>query len=573
MKNNFYQKNGQAAIIVVILMLVVMISAIFGASAVALKESRTAKENSNSRFSFFASEAGVDDAVYRLKHGKNLSSSFNIALNGATAVTTVTVNGVDKEIKSVGNASGATRAVRSTVSNADGVSFHYGVQVGDGGLNMGNNAIINGNVFSDGSIVGSNGSKITGDAIVAGGINTNPSVEWTTQSSDNFFANLAGNIDIAQSFTANASDKLNKVSVYLGKVGNPTSNITLRINSDNAGKPSTASIANATIQYGNVGLTPGWINVSFSSPPNVTSGNTYWIVLDYGSNSATNYWNWRKDPTDGYLNNTGKYTSNCCSGNPTWTNVGGDLAFQAWIGGVNTQISGLTIGNASSGTGHANLFVNTTIHGSACPNQYCVVENPARADMPISDGLIQDWKNAAAAGGTMGNYTLANGATGSLGPKKVIGDLSVNNNATLTVTGTIWVTGNLSLSNNCNVKLDSGYGNLSGVVVVSGIVDVSNNCTFQGSGTPGSYIMVLSAKNAPTSQVMDISNNTLGIIYYAANGRIHFNNNSAAKEATAYGIDMDNSATITYESGLANLNFTSGPTGSWNITSWGEVVP
>ncbi|KKT91018.1 MAG: hypothetical protein UW93_C0014G0001, partial [Parcubacteria group bacterium GW2011_GWC1_45_13] len=46
-----------------------------------------------------------------------------------------------------------------------------------------------------------------------------------------------------------------------------------------------------------------------------------------------------------------------------------------------------------------------------------------------------------------------------------------------------------------------------------------------------------------------------------------------AKEATAYGIILNNEAIITYESGLANVNFYSGPSGGWNIESWAEVVP
>ncbi|KKS96741.1 hypothetical protein A3B05_00170 [Candidatus Giovannonibacteria bacterium RIFCSPLOWO2_01_FULL_43_160] len=575
------QKTGQAALIAVMLMLIIMLSAIFGASSVALKEAKVAEENKKSKLSFFAAEAGLEDAVYRLKRGKIVSSSFSILLNGATSNTTVTSAGGRRDVYSEGDLAGNVRALNAALLNSDGVSFYYGVQVGDGGLEMSNNSTINGNVFSNGSIVGSNGTIITGDAIVAGGINTNPSLEWAIQNSDNFFATATGNRDITQSFIANATNKLNKVAVYLGKVGNPTSNITLRINTDNGNKPSTTSIASATIQYTSVGLTPGWIGVALPSPPNITNGTKYWIVLDYGSNSASNYWNWRKDSSDNYLNNTGKYTSNCCSGNPVWTNVGGDLAFQAWIGGVNTKIDGLTIGNASSGTGRANLFVNTTIHGSACPNQYCIVENPAREEMPISAGLIQDWKDAAATGGicvqpqcdALGNLFLSNGASANLGPIKINGNLTLSNNATLTVTGVIWVAGNINVSNNCNVRLSPSYGSLSGMIVTDGTVRVSNNCVFSGSGTTGSYIMLLSAKNAPTSDVIEVNNNATGVIYYASNGRIEFENNAAAKEAVAYGIDMENGATITYETGLANINFSSGPSGGWDINSWQETLP
>ena len=77
--------------------------------------------------------------------------------------------------------------------------------------------------------------------------------------------------------------------------------------------------------------------------------------------------------------------------------------------------------------------------------------------------------------------------------------------------------------------------------------------------------MVLATVNATSSTSINVFNNSAGVIYYASKSRIHFNNNATAKEATAYGIDLDNGATITYDSGLANANFTSGPGGGWGL--------
>ena len=50
----------------------------------------------------------------------------------------------------------------------DDIAFHYGVQVGEGGLTMGNGSSIVGNLYSDGSVSGS--GTITGDLIVATGM-------------------------------------------------------------------------------------------------------------------------------------------------------------------------------------------------------------------------------------------------------------------------------------------------------------------------------------------------------------------------------------------------------------------
>lgn len=572
-------QRGQIILATITISLMVLLAAISVLSFAAVNY-RLVKRSQYTAQAQGVAEAGIEQAIRALNLDPAYAGATNIAFGNGVYTVTISGGGSARTIESRGcipnctnPTSEKTIRVQATIST-ETVQFFYGVQVDSGGLTLGNNSRVNGNVFSNGNITGGNNSTITGDATVAGGLDDSPAVEWATHNTDQFFATASTNRDIAQSFTSNETGPLGKVSVFLGKVGNPTSNLTLRIATDVGGRPNTSSLVTGTIPYTSVGTTASWIDVSFTSPPNLTNGVKYWIVLDYGSNSATNYWNWRKDATDAYPDNTGRYTSNCCSGTPTWTNVGGDLAFRVWIGGSTTRIESVTIGNASSGTGRANLFVNTTIRGIACPNQYCIIDNQPRQNLPISDGVIQDWKNDAAAGGThTGNYTLTNNAIGSLGPRRITGDLNISNGATLTVTGTLWVEGKIQLSNNCTIRLDPGYGANSGVIIADGIINVSNNCAFQGSGQAGSYIMLLSHRNDPTGNVMTISNNAVGVIYYANRGRIHFSNNATAREATGYGISLDNNAIITYDTGLQNATFTSGPGAGWSVTpgTWQEI--
>lgn len=566
-------QRGQAALIAVIFFLVISVAVAIGFSAIAIKERSIARGQIKAKKSYFLAEAGAEDASYRVMKAKQLSSSETITLDGESVTTTIVSSSGEKEITAAGDVDNNIRNIRlRLLESSTGVSFFYGVQVGDGGLSMGNGATVTGNVYSNGSIIKTSGSAatITGDATVAGGLPANPTIEWTTQNADQFFATASTNRDIAQSFTATASGALPKVSVYLGKVGNPTSNITLRIATDDSGKPDKSSLTSTTISYSTIGTTPSWIDASFASPPTLTNGTKYWIVLDYSTDSAVNYWNWRKDSTDGYTGNTGKYTDNCCSGNPTWVNVGGDLAFRTWIGSTNTEINGMTIGDSTSGTGHSNLFVNTNIHGSSCPNSYCIVENPPHLDLPISDGVIQDWKNAAEAGGiTTGDITV-NGAQ-TIGPRKITGKLTVTNGSTLTVSGTIWVVGDIVFDNGSITRLHTSYGDSSGVVLSDAKINSENGSAFQGSGDPDSYVMILAAKDSIAEEIITAGNTSTGVIYYAGKGRIKFSNNAAAKEATAYGITMDNNAVITYESGLANVNFSSGPSGGWGIAVWREI--
>ena len=575
---NFDFRGGYAAVTTTIITLTVMITIISGFSFFTLQEVETNRLFTRSLHARAVAESGIEDGVYRVVEGKQITSGETIGVGNGTATIILTSSSTQRIIRSEGDEQSARRNLeaRLDISTAS-ANFYYGVQIGDGGLQMGNNARINGNVYSNGTIFGQNGATIMGDAIVAGGLPPAPEVQWVSSDADHDFATIPGNRDIAQSFTAASSGPIPKVSVYLAKTGNPGSDVTVHITVDNAGKPSSSSIASATFSPASVGTTPSWIDVSFASAPNVLAGFKYWIVLDYNSNSGTNYWRWRKDSTDGYTGNTGRFTSNWTSGSPVWTDVGGDLAFKVWIGGTSTRIEGLIIGDATSGAGRANVFVDTTIRDTACPNAYCIVENPAHADLPLSDGVIQDWKNEAAAGGVCGPPTcdasgnLTVSGTTTMGPKKITGNMVVTNGSTLIVNGTLWVVGNITLDNNCTVQLSSGYGSLSGVVLTDNKIVVSNNCTFQGSGSPESYFMLLSDKNSPSEEIINVDNNSLGVIYYAGKGRIKFSNLATAKEATAYGMNMDNNATITYESGLADVLFTSGPSGGYTIVHWKEV--
>jgi hypothetical protein len=145
------------------------------------------------------------------------------------------------------------------------------------------------------------------------------------------------------------------------------------------------------------------------------------------------------------------------------------------------------------------------------------------------------------------------------------------------MTGTIWVKGHITINNGGKVKLESSYGADSGILVADGYVFVANNSIFAGSGQTGSTLMVLTTSDCPLSEActghyaIDVSNNVGAVILNAEHGTIYMHNNVGVKEATAFRIIFDNNSVINYEQGLANMNFTSGPTGGWTISGWKEV--
>jgi len=199
----------------------------------------------------------------------------------------------------------------------------------------------------------------------------------------------------------------------------------------------------------------------------------------------------------------------------------------------------------------------------------------ATSSLPISEEQISEWKTEAASGGIIaGNYLLAGQQQDFLGPKKIEGNMTIQDNAKLFVTGTIWVTGTITIQNGAEVRLDqSSYGSLSGVVIADGKITIQDNAVVSGTGQAGSYLMLLSTLDSiVTGDVAIVVQNTPEVdIVYASKGRIQLQDSIELREICGWGLKLQNNATVIYESGLADVSFTTGPAGSWEVTDWKEI--
>lgn len=243
-------------------------------------------------------------------------------------------------------------------------------------------------------------------------------------------------------------------------------------------------------------------------------------------------------------------------------------------------ITGTTVGTGSTGDAWAHTVNNSTVRGSLfCTtgsgnNKSCNTSkgDAASSTMPITQAMIDSWKADAALGGTIsGNYTFS--SAGNFGPKKITGNLTIS--ANMTITGTVYVQGNVTIGNNKSVRLSSSYGSSGGVFLTDGRVILSNNVTFAGSGQSTSYLMLVTTSQCPTGcsglNAIDLSNNVGAVILNAQNGTIHLSNNVHLNEVVAKTVSLDNNAVVTYITGLADTNFSSGPGGGFDIASWNEV--
>lgn len=256
---------------------------------------------------------------------------------------------------------------------------------------------------------------------------------------------------------------------------------------------------------------------------------------------------------------------------------------------VSAGSSGLIDGVHATSSGYAHTIQNSTIDGDA---SFQTISNtivggthyPGSTDrstttLPISDGLIEEWKAAALLGGVHTSpcpYVLSTSV--SLGPKKINCDLTITGTGEIiTLHGPLWINGNIDIQNSPTIRVSSAQSGRSIPIIADNPsdrlngsrVEIENSAVFEGSGN-GSYILFISQNNSAesggSSTAIDVKNTVSGdLLVYAGQGEIVLQNNINLREVTAWRIRAKNSAEIRYKTGLGSSLFPSGPGGSWTV--------
>lgn len=166
-QNNLLNQKGQAMVIAVLFFIFVSTATLLGLANPMVRHIAMATSISISKESFFAAEAGVEDVVYRLKAGLPVATSQTLTVGDKSVTTTVADESGGKVITAIGDANNYLRKVKTNLALGTGVSFHYGIQAGEGGFDLQNSSSVTGNVFSGGPVVGV-GNNIYGDVVSAG---------------------------------------------------------------------------------------------------------------------------------------------------------------------------------------------------------------------------------------------------------------------------------------------------------------------------------------------------------------------------------------------------------------------
>ncbi|MCK5085327.1 hypothetical protein KAK05_01300 [Candidatus Parcubacteria bacterium] len=609
------KNKGFAAIFILIILMSLSLVVAYSLSVIIITRSSISSALLRSAQSYYSAESGIEDGLLRVMKGYNYTAINNFGLGDSVITQTISQVEDTSIIESLSSHFGNERKVKSELTmTVDGIGFHYGVQVGEGGLTMANVSAINGNLYSDGNVVGTSNasSVINGDVFVATGMSLDHS--HSVYNAETEFGKTDPIVDVAQSFKSSSSEIMSQISFYMKKIGNPADK-TIRVFTDDGsggaqpGSPTKTQIGLTTLIASKIGTNYGWIDFSFSSPPSLTADQWYWVVIDTAE-SSSKYFSMAKDSNNGNGNGISKYSEDWDAGSPVWTLDVGDYNFKLWLGGVSTSLDNVNV----AGTACANTIDNSNIGvdayakninnsdivgvahyevqftGSAGSSIQETVDDPAVVALPVSDSNIADWEAAASAGGTFSD------AAHCLPTEDIILDACVLDcdflptaGIEITINGTVWVKGNIILGNGTSIKLSSAYAGNSGIIIAdkpgsestSGKITVLNNVAICGSegfatfpdcnASNGSYLMMLSTHEHDSTYAIDVSNNAAGAIFYAHKGIANVNNNANLKEVTAYKLNLSNNATVTYESGLANASFSSGPEGGWIINSWNEI--
>lgn len=540
-------------------------------------------------------EAGADKAINSInKTGGGYGGESETSLgDGSYSVVITSTDPATKVIESTGyvpnkNKPRAKRTVRIAASKGVGVAFVYGIQVGEGGLELGNINTIKGTIYSNGSIIMGNNNTVTGDAWVAAGVPPTADQQTDCQTCvDYLFGKTVDGqvrLDIAQSFKPQVTEKIRKVSLKIKKTGNPP-DVTVRIMGDDNGKPKKNDIKATGILSASLVTTEyGWIDVTFTTNPTLSAGTTYWMMIDTSSDT-NNYWSWQNDLAQSYNNGQPKWSSNWSVGNPTWNSFSGDLSFKAFMGGITNFLKSgngtKVLGNAHANTiegliiekdAYYQIITNSTASGSSCPNSHCHPgsEDPPPQTFPISESNILSWKNEAAAAASLQQPTC--GSQIPWGPGKYTGNLILGNQCIIKVKTPVWITGNVAMGNDNRFILDSSYGTSSGIIVTGntgseGTVNMGNQNKLEGTGQGNSILVLLSTYDSRTNGNSAITIGNVGNtgVFYADKGIIDPGNNNQFKEITAWKIKITNESIIDYETGLASILFSSGPSGSYSL--------
>lgn len=570
---------GQAALISVIFFMLITLAIGGGITSLGLSHLRAANELMYGKKSYATAESGLEDVIMRLSnpltYTKSLSSTETVLLTGQGHTSVVinqsngtyslqTVSDVSKRIRNI--------KTRFVLENRDGIGFPAALSAGYFGVIIDNSVQIKnadsskkGNVFSNGTVDSRGASDyVTGEIRAArpiakdetmGQVQTSASTAWRTK-----LRSELNNRDLAQSFIAPRTGYITEIKLLIDRSTSNFGNLSpidvwIFPNEKGKGRPlkqATSISYRNSFSGSNIPLTTGsvptsWTTIRLNVNRPVYENEKYWIVLDTGGTSYTNYYTlYGADGTAGYVPQNSCYESSWCN---TSVASGGELS-ATYVGSASTSPqwdattpSWYTTKNA----GNADQFQVMDIAFKVLFGEPTYTDAVNFLDPTLSSYLTKiktaatggAVKGDAIEGGTVGGAAYyrylsssftANGSTcttatstpncnyGTSAPEpfnlievadgkhfmekiqeykdvaddNTSGSVSVGNNQTASL-GPVKINGDLTLSGSSTL-------NVSGVVWVTGKVDFSNTCNIRVTPAGSNALILVTGGKVTASE-------------------------------------------------------------------------
>lgn len=174
-----------------------------------------------------------------------------------------------------------------------------------------------------------------------------------------------------------------------------------------------------------------------------------------------------------------------------------------------------------------------------------------------------------------GNLSISSDIS-TVGATKVAGTTTVTGGGTLKTKATFWSVGMITLDGGSHIQLDSSVGSADGIIMSENRIDTSGGGDFAGSGTSGSYIMIISESDCPGNcgggaNAINLNGGSGAVAVFAPYGTVLISGGSSLKQVTAEKLIIQGGSSVTYEEGLADIDIGTGPSSGWVVESWDEV--
>ncbi|MEN9524194.1 MAG: hypothetical protein RL536_263 [Candidatus Parcubacteria bacterium] len=351
--------------------------------------------------------------------------------------------------------------------------------------------------------------------------------------------------------------------------------------------------------YQNLNLAQGMASIAVTNTSSGKKIETSSAVGSYQKNTVVNVsigtgisFHYGIQAGDGgfSLNNSSSITGNVFSSGPI---VGSGNYIRGEV--ISAGSSGLVDNIHATGTVYSHTIqnsiidrdayyvtkTNTTVAGTSYPGS---ADQPI-VDLPITDAQIATWEGIAASSTATcsdGKYSITSSV--SIGNLKIPCNLEIKGSGiTVTVTGHLWVVGNITTQVSPTIRISSALGSSNVAIIAdnpaasttSGLIDIGQNTSFAGSGSPSSFVFMISqngsAENGGDTDAINMGQGASALVVYAIHGQITMAQSVSVKEATAYKIILKNSANVVYDTGLPNALFSAGPGGGYNMVDWTEI--